>query len=110
MNTMYTIGHSTHSITTFIELLKEARIAAVADVRSAPYSRRNPQFNKEALQRILHCNNIEHVFLGAELGGRGNPGTEHDEYGRIKYRSIAESDVFREGLRRIKVGSTRMRL
>jgi uncharacterized protein (DUF488 family) len=110
MRAAYTIGHSTHSITTFVELLKRAEISAIADVRSTPYSRRNPQFNQEALRKFLNNYHIAYVFLGAELGGRGNPDSEHDEYGRIKYRSIAESALFRQGLRRVQTGSTRMRL
>jgi uncharacterized protein (DUF488 family) len=110
MKAVYTIGHSTHSIAAFVELLEGAEISAIADVRSAPYSRRNPQFNQEALRRSLHNYNIEYVFLGAELGGRGNPDSEHDDRGRIQYRSIAQSALFRQGLRRVQEGSTRMRL
>lgn len=110
MKAVYTIGHSTHSIETFIELLKRVEIAAVADVRSAPYSRRNPQFNQEALRKFLRDYHIGYVFLGTELGGRGNPDSEHDEYGRVKYRSIAESTPFRQGMRRVQSGSIRMRL
>jgi len=110
MRAVYTIGHSTHSITAFVELLKRADISAIADVRSTPYSRRSPQFNQEALRKFLEDCHIAYVFLGAELGGRGNPDSEHDEYGRIKYRSIAESALFRDGLHRVQTGSTRMRL
>lgn len=110
MRAVYTVGHSTNSIAEFVELLKKADISAIADVRSTPYSRRNPQFNQEALRRSLHNYNVAYVFLGAELGGRGNSDSEHNEYGRIKYRSIAESLPFRRGLRRVQRGSTRMRL
>jgi uncharacterized protein (DUF488 family) len=110
MSTVYTIGHSTHSIQSFVGLLRKFEIAAIADVRSAPYSRRNPQFNQEALQRSLRKSNISYVFLGAELGGRGNSDSEHDEHGRIKYRSIAESVPFCDGLRRVEAGSARMHL
>ena len=50
---IYTIGHSKHPIERFIALLKEHGIEAVADVRSMPYSRFNPQFNRKALQQAL---------------------------------------------------------
>jgi hypothetical protein len=43
---VYTVGHSTHAIEPFIGLLSRHGITAVADVRSSPYSRRNPQFNR----------------------------------------------------------------
>ena len=42
MNTLFTIGHSTHSIEEFLSLLQSYCIQAIADVRSQPYSRRFP--------------------------------------------------------------------
>jgi len=65
-----TIGHSTHSIAKFVELLRMHGATAVADVRSAPFSRFNPQFNKAALESALRENSISYVFLGKELGAR----------------------------------------
>jgi uncharacterized protein (DUF488 family) len=44
---IYTIGHSKHPIDRFIALLRQHGIDALADVRSTPYSRFNPQFNKD---------------------------------------------------------------
>lgn len=107
---VYSIGHSTHSIDEFVALLKEARVTAIADVRSIPYSRWRPQFNRDTLRNSLAKHGIEYVFLGAELGGRGTAGSARDEHGRIQYHYIAESAVFREGLRRVRAGSERMRL
>jgi uncharacterized protein (DUF488 family) len=66
---MYNIGHSVHSIDTFIALLKETRVAAIADVRSTPYSRWRPQFNRDTLRNSLTEHGITYVFLGTELGG-----------------------------------------
>ena len=42
-----TIGHSTHALAVFVDLLNRNGVSAVADVRAAPYSRFNPQFNRE---------------------------------------------------------------
>ena len=110
MTGIYTIGHSTHSMEKFLALLKHASIEAVADVRSTPYSRRQPQFNLDPLRRALATNKIQYVPLGAELGGRGNSCSERDEHGRILYRSIAESIEFQEGLNRVQAGSNRLRI
>jgi uncharacterized protein (DUF488 family) len=107
---IYTIGHSTHSIEEFLSLLEHASIEAVADVRSTPYSRRQPQFNRESIRHELASRKITYVPLGAELGGRGNPDSERDEHGRIVYRSIAESDEFQEGIQRVQSGSRCMRI
>lgn len=105
---VYSIGHSTHSIEMFVALLKETHVAAIADVRSTPYSQWRPQFNRDALQSSLAEHGIQYVFLGTELGGRGTDGSARDEHGRIQYRYIAESAAFREGLRRVRAGSERM--
>ena len=68
MNKLYTIGHSNHEIDHFLQLLKMHAITAVADVRSSPYSKFNPQFNREVLQKALKENGISYVFLGCRTG------------------------------------------
>ncbi|TMQ69648.1 MAG: DUF488 domain-containing protein, partial [Candidatus Eisenbacteria bacterium] len=70
MNRPYTVGHSSHSLERFLWLLKGHGITAVTDVRSAPYSRHNPQFNREALAPELSAHHIAYVFLGKDLGAR----------------------------------------
>ena len=64
---VYTIGHSTHSAVAFLGLLRQHHIDAVADVRSSPFSRFNPQFNREPLEQFLKANGIRYVFLGRNL-------------------------------------------
>lgn len=65
-----TVGHSNHPIGRFLDLLAAAGATAVADVRSAPYSRRVPQFNREPLRDVLSGAGIAYVWLGAALGGK----------------------------------------
>jgi uncharacterized protein (DUF488 family) len=110
LTTVYTIGHSTHSLDAFLALLQGAGVEAVADVRSAPFSRRLPHFNQGPLRRALAGNGIAYVPLGLELGGRGNPRSARDAHGRISYRGIADSPEFRQGLQRVESGSARMRV
>ena len=50
---LFTIGHSNHNIEKFIRLLEDNGIMLLVDVRTAPYSRYNPQFNKEHLENLL---------------------------------------------------------
>lgn len=66
---IWTIGHSTHSLTEFISMLLSFQIESVADIRSFPGSRRYPHFNKEALEVSMPGHNMEYIHLG-ELGGR----------------------------------------
>ena len=63
---LYTIGHSTHSVGALINLLLTHNVTAVADVRSHPYSRMNPQFNREKLEKDLKATRIAYVFLGRD--------------------------------------------
>src|SRR5882757_8352728 len=67
--TIWTIGHSTRKIEEFIGLLKEQHIAALADVRRYPGSRRHPQFGQEQLAAALGSEEIAYVHFD-ELGGR----------------------------------------
>jgi uncharacterized protein (DUF488 family) len=88
--TLYTIGHSDHSISEFVELLKRHDIALVVDVRSQPYSRWTHQFNRELLAQELREAEIEYHFLGDRLGGRPDdpslydPGQERPDYDRLE--------------------------
>lgn len=70
MKPVFTIGHSNHPIETFIGLLQQHAISAVVDVRSVPFSRYYPQFNRERLAKALEANHILYEFEGERLGGR----------------------------------------
>lgn len=65
-----TVGHSNHPVDRFLGLLERAGVTAIADVRSAPYSRSVPQFNREALRDVLAGAGIAYVWLGDALGGK----------------------------------------
>ncbi len=101
---LYTVGHSVHTLPRFIDLLKRHRISAVCDVRSTPYSRIHPHFNREALREELKRHKIAYVFLGEELGGRSSDPSCYDADGRVKYGRLAESDAFQHGLVRVREG------
>ena len=98
-----TIGHSTHSIERFVALLRQHGVTALADVRSAPFSRFNPQFNKTALERSLRENGITYVFLGKELGARSDDSSCY-ENGRVRYGRLAQTVLFKAGIERVKKG------
>jgi uncharacterized protein (DUF488 family) len=106
---VFTIGHSTHSLEDFIDLLRQHALTAIADVRSVPYSRMQPQFNREALARALKKQGIAYVFLGKELGARSDD-RDCYENGRVQYRRLARTQLFRSGLDRVREGSRKLRL
>src|ERR1700730_12916411 len=101
---IYTIGHSKHPIERFVALLQQHGIDALADVRSTPYSRFNPQFNREKLQASLAAAGIRYVFLGEELGARSKDASCYDEEGRVSYAKLAQTAPFRAGIERLLTG------
>ena len=95
---IWTIGHSNHSARRFIDLLRDARIDCVADVRSTPFSRRNPQFSQKALTASLKDAGIEYWFLGEALGARPKD-PDCYEGGKASYARIAATPAFQEEIR-----------
>src|SRR5688572_22327421 len=106
MNSIFTIGHSTHSAEAFLALLRQYGVNAVADVRSSPSSKFNPQFNREILERFLKANAIHYVFLGKELGARTGIRSCY-ERGRVNYGLLSQTPLFQSGLDRVQRGSER---
>src|SRR5205809_759407 len=102
-NLIYTIGHSTHSTERFLELLAAHDVSAVADVRSHPYSRFNPQFSRERVQADLKNAGLAYVFLGRELGARSDDPSTYVE-GTVQYDRLARTSLFQEGLARLNQG------
>jgi len=107
--TVFTIGHSNHPLETFLELLHRHGIALLADVRSSPYSRYTPYFNKESLQATLPEHGIEYCFLGDVLGGRPHDETCYDADGFVLYDRVAQSSLFVDGIARLFERATRRR-
>lgn len=107
---IYTIGHSNYPIEHFVALLQQHGIQALADVRSNPYSRFNPQFNREKLQASLATVSIRYVFLGEELGARSKDPSVYDEEGRVSYTKLAQTPLFRQGIARLETGMQQLRI
>jgi len=106
---VFTIGHSTHSWERFVVLLQNANVTAVADVRTAPYSRHCPQFNHDILCAELPLAGIAYVFLGKELGGRPRERTFYCE-GIADYEKMAQAPEFGKGLDRVVDGARKYRI
>jgi hypothetical protein len=67
--TMFTIGHSTRTLSELVSVLQEHGVKLLIDVRSIPKSGTNPQFNKEHLAEQLPGLGLRYMWLGKELGG-----------------------------------------
>jgi uncharacterized protein (DUF488 family) len=97
---IYTIGHSNHSARRFIDLLRDAGIACVADVRSTPFSRRNPHFSQKALAAALKDAGMEYWFLGDALGARPKNQACYED-GKASYARIAATPAFQDAIREL---------
>src|SRR5262245_10793416 len=97
--TLYSIGHSNVAVERLIELLTRHRILTLCDVRSAPYSRYNPQFNRETLADSMRGAGLDYHFMGDTLGGKPADGALRTEDGALPdYAKIAASPGFARGL------------
>lgn len=103
-NTVFTIGHSTHSLEEFIALLRAHGVERVIDIRTIPKSRHNPQFNRESLAPALRSARIGYVHL-KKLGGlrRARPDSVNTAWRNASFRGFADymqTLEFDEGLSR----------
>jgi uncharacterized protein (DUF488 family) len=104
--TIWTIGHSTHTLEELVAMLNSFEIKLLADIRSFPGSRKFPQFNKENLEVSLPENGIEYVHL-KKLGGRRkvNPASKNISWRHLAFRAYAdymETSDFKEGIEELE--------
>jgi uncharacterized protein (DUF488 family) len=110
---VFTVGHSTHPLGELVALLRRHQVAALADVRRHPGSRRLPHFNREALERELPAAGIEYHHL-PQLGGRRRPRRDSpnrgwDVGGFRGYADHMDSAEFADGLAQLEALAGRRR-
>ncbi len=90
-HTIYTIGHSTHSMTDFLDMLRSFDIKVLADIRRLPGSRKFPQFDQENLKLSLAEAGIQYLHL-ADLGGRrkANKDSKNNRWNNESFRGYAD--------------------
>jgi uncharacterized protein (DUF488 family) len=108
--TIWTVGHSRHELPTLLGVLRGPGIELVADIRSQPFSRYHPQFNRERFAAALSEAGLGYLFLGAELGGRPPEPEFYDGDGHVRYGALAGTERFTAGLRRLLAESDRQRV
>jgi uncharacterized protein (DUF488 family) len=108
---MLTVGHSTLPMPAFLELLQVHEVQRLVDVRSAPYSRFAPHFNREALAATLQEEGIEYGYAGDYLGGRPKdptcyfagevPEAKANYLELVNYEEVARRDWYLRGIARL---------
>jgi uncharacterized protein (DUF488 family) len=108
-HSFFTIGHSTRPIEVFVDLLGQAKVQLVVDVRTVPRSRTNPEYNDAVLPETLSAFQIAYIHLPALGGLRGhirqispavNAFWENQSF--HNYADYAMTDAFRSGLAKLR--------
>ncbi|MCL5103081.1 MAG: DUF488 domain-containing protein [Armatimonadetes bacterium] len=99
MTEILTIGHSNHDILDFLNILKKHGIRVLVDVRSDPYSRYAPQFNKSDFQRHVTAAGIEYRYSGSSIGGKPKDMDLYTPSGKPDYDKLAATDAFQNELK-----------
>ncbi len=88
---VFTIGHSTHTLSNFLHLLQAHGVARLVDVRTIPRSRHNPQFNKETLPAVLRSAGLSYQHV-AGLGGlrHARPDSLNKAWNNLSFRGFAD--------------------
>ena len=101
-NPIHTVGHSNLSTESLVGMLKRRGIIQVIDVRSTPYSRHVPQFNRENIRATLERNGTGYTHMGDALGGRPQDDRLYDRDGRANYGLIAQEKTFQDAIRQVE--------
>lgn len=101
---IYTVGHSTHPLDYFLNLLLKYSINCLVDVRSIAASSYNPQYNKEPLSNFLKNNGIIYMHFPEEFGARHSDPDLLDEKGKVDFAKVRKSWNFKNGVERLWLG------
>jgi uncharacterized protein (DUF488 family) len=99
---IYTLGYGARTIEELIDVLAQHDIAYLIDVRSQPYSRFKPEYNREALEASLKAQGIRYVFMGDSLGGRPADPACYTDDGKVDYEAYRLQPLYREGIERLR--------
>lgn len=103
MKKLFTIGHSSHTTEYFLELLNIYSINCIIDIRSVPYSKYVPQYNKDVIKKILQAKGIYCLYMGVELGILQKD-KEFFSDGYLDFEKVSRGKLFKEAFRRIEEG------
>lgn len=98
MTEIFTIGHSNHDTLDFLHILKKHGTRVLVDVRTDPYSRYAPQFNKNDFQRHVIAAGIEYRYSGASIGGKPKDSDLLTPSGKPDYDKLAATEAFQNEL------------
>lgn len=98
---IYSIGHGQKSTDEFISELRSFDIQYLIDVRSSPFSKWAPQYNRGVIEDFLKQYGIVYLYMGDVIGGRPLDESCYDSEGYFDYKKMAEMPQFQAGLNRL---------
>ena len=98
---LLTVGYGSATLDAFLALLVREGMAYLIDVRSKPYSRYKPEFNREALAARLAEANVRYVFMGDQLGGLPDDPTCYTD-GKVDYEKVRAMPFHQKGIERLR--------
>ena len=108
--TIWTLGHSRHPIEHFAGLARRHGIELIVDVRGQPFSRFNPQFNRERFRAALAAAGIDYLWLGETLSGRPADPRFRDPGGEVDWAAVRAWPAFQAEIARIHAAAADRRL
>ncbi len=108
--TVYTLGHSRHAIEAFIDLARLHDITLVVDVRGQPFSRFNPQYNRERFKDALAERGIDYLWFGDRLSGRPTEPEFHGPDGKVLWDKLRRWPALHEALAEVLHNASDKRL
>ena len=96
--TVYTLGHSRHSIDEFVALARQHGVRTIVDVRGQPWSRYNPQFNQDAFKDALSQSGLAYRWEGERLSGRPKDERFYGPDGKVNWQALSRWPALAEGL------------
>ena len=97
---IFTIGHSNHKFSSFLELIQKQDINMVVDVRTSPYSKYSSHFNKKPFEKALEESNIKYVYLGNKIGGKPKDKKFYHN-NKLVYHLLEKDEKYQEGLKEL---------
>jgi len=97
-----TIGYGNRSTADVFKLLNAHSCSFLIDVRSSPYSRVFPEYNRECFKSACAQAGIKYVFMGDLLGGRPEAKDCYTEDGHVSYDKLAVNSFFLKGIQRLQ--------
>ena len=107
---IFTIGHSNHDLLEFLDILKKYDVRMLVDLRSEPYSKYAPQFNKSEFQQHVEAAGIKYRYSGSSIGGKPKDTSLYTSSGKPDYDKLAATPQFQDELKAITALAEKLRI